>query len=322
MSDLNDKSARPMRRSEFGVSPPLAARGLGDTRLALGLAGLGGGWGPTDPDQSLETVLRGLECGVTAFDAAPSYLAAEKLLGRAMAQWPGPRPIISTKVGRLSGESHDDMRYDFSPQGMRDSVERSREILGVSRIDLLFLHEPHFVPPNERQRVVATLRQLQADGLAMRLGIAGGHGKDWNEYAAAGAFDVAMFFRRIDPCQLDGFAEDIPRLRKSGMATYGASPLHMGLLGARHHEFVRERPDWVHGTQIDRAIQLQALAEKHELSLSALAHRFIFGVAELDRVVIGASNREELESALTDFEAGPLPQELFHQICAVNFTTG
>lgn len=311
---------RPVRRSEFGVSPSLAALGLGDSRLALGLAGLGGGWGPTDPAQSLETILRALEGGVSAFDAAPSYLTAEKLLGEALAQWRGSRPIISTKVGRLSGDSHDDMRYDFSPQGMRDSVEHSLETIGVPRIDLLFLHEPHFVPTNERHRVMATLRQLQADGMALRLGIAGGHGDDWNEYLDNDDFDVVMLFRRIDPCQLDGLKEDIPRVRRSGMSTYGASPLHMGLLGARHEEFVRERPEWVRGTQIDRAIQLQALAIKHELPLSALAHRFIFGVAELDRVVIGASNLEELESALTDFAAGPLPQELFDELCAINFT--
>ena len=41
-------------------------------------------------------------------------------------------------------------------------------------------------------------------------------------------------------------------------------------------------------------MRLQTLAEKHGMSLTTLAHRFIFGVDELDRVVIGASNRREL----------------------------
>ena len=39
---------RPTRRPEFGVAPILAERGLGDSRLALGVAGLGGAWGPVD----------------------------------------------------------------------------------------------------------------------------------------------------------------------------------------------------------------------------------------------------------------------------------
>jgi aryl-alcohol dehydrogenase-like predicted oxidoreductase len=172
------------------------------------------------------------------------------------------------------------------------------------------------VPVHERARVVATLRQLQADGLATRLGLAGGHGEGWDGFVESGAFDVAMLFRRLDPCILAGVTEDLPRLRAAGLVTYGASPLHMGLLGARYDEFVRERPGWVWGPQIDRAIRLKALAEKNGLPLATLAHRFMFSVAELDRVVIGAGNRRELDGALADFEAGPLPADVSDAVCA------
>jgi len=106
------------------------------------------------------------------------------------------------------------------------------------------------------------------------------------------------------------------------MLTYGASPLHMGLLGSRYDEFVRERPSWVWRSQIDRATRLKVLADKYGLSLPELAHRFTFSVGELDRVVIGASNQEELQSALDDFEAGPLPAEIFAAVCDLNDTTG
>ena len=72
--------SRPTRRTEFGLAPALAAQGLGDSRLALGLAGLGGAWGPVDQEESLTTILRALELGVKVFDAAPAYGSAEKLL--------------------------------------------------------------------------------------------------------------------------------------------------------------------------------------------------------------------------------------------------
>jgi L-galactose dehydrogenase len=210
------------------------------------------------------------------------------------------------------------MRYDYSIQGIRDSVRRSLDILGVSKVDLLFLHEPHLIPITERSRVVDTLRQIQTDGLTVRLGIAGGHGEDWNDLVESGAFDVAMLFRRIDPCVLNGIVEDIPRLRQAGILTYGASPLHMGLLGSRHEEFISERPEWVWESQIDRAIELKILADKNGLTLPQLAHRFTFSVAELDRVVIGANNQSELQSALDDFAAGPLPPTLFQEIVSLN----
>jgi len=310
--------SRPTRRTEFGLAPALAAQGLGDSRLALGLAGLGGAWGPVDQEESLTTILRALELGVKVFDAAPAYGSAEKLLGQALAQWRGPRPIISTKVGRLPGRDSHEGNYDHTPAGMRASLEHSLVVLGVAKVDLLFLHEPQMVPAAERPRVVDSLRALQADGLVQRLGIAGGCGGELDGFIESGAFDMMMLFRRVDPVILDGVGTEVPRVRRVGMTIYGASPLHMGLLGARHLQFVRERPDWVWGPQIDRAMRLQTLAEKHGMSLTTLAHRFIFGVDELDRVVIGASNRRELESALADFASGPLPQVMFDAVCDLN----
>jgi aryl-alcohol dehydrogenase-like predicted oxidoreductase len=123
-----------------------------------------------------------------------------------------------------------------------------------------------------------------------------------------------MLFRRLDAAILDGLTADVPRVRQAGLATYGASPLHMGLLGGRYDEFVRERPDWVWAPQIERAVRLRALAEKHGMTLPTLAHRFLFSVAEVDRTVIGARSPAELTAALADFSAGPLPAGLFDAI--------
>jgi len=322
VNDMNVSplTLRPTRRTEFGSSPQLTARGLGDSRFALGLAGLGGTWGPVDEGESLATIVHALERGVRVFDAAPSYGSAEKLLGRALAQWRGARPIISTKVGRLPSRDAHEEKYDYSEAAMRESLRQSLGALGQPAVDLLFLHEPEYVPPAERPRVLAIMRALQAEGLAKRLGLAGGHGAGWDGFIESGAFEIVMLFRRLDPVIFDGLAGDLPRIRRAGLSTYGASPLHMGLLGARHDEFVRERPRWVWGPQIDRAIQLREIAERRGMSLASLAHRFSFGLAELDRVVVGASNRVQLEAALADFAAGPLSVELFEEICRL--TTG
>lgn len=309
---------RPTPFPVLGGSAALAARELGSDRLALGLAGIGGAWGPVDEAESFATLQLALARGVRVFDAAPSYGIAERLLGRALAEWRGPRPIVSTKVGRIWSNSAHEENYDFTPAGLRRCLEGSLKTLGLTRVDLLFVHEPQKVPPAERARVVANLCELQAAGLARRLGLAGGFGADWDGWIESGAFDVVMLFRRLDPCILDGLADDVPRLRRHRLAIYGASPLHMGLLGARHDEFVRERPSWVWGPQIDRAVRLKQIADLHGLPLATLAHRFTFSLAELDRVVIGASNRRELESALDDFAAGPLPAEVFDAVCRIN----
>jgi len=308
---------RPTRREQFTPSAALEQLGLRSDRLAFGLAGIGGAWGPVDAGIARETLRQAVEFGVGVFDTAPSYGTAETLLGEALAGWRGPRPVVSTKVGRVSGQSPRDEVFDFSSAGMRDSLERSLARLGLPAVDLLFLHEPAYVPPAERPRVVGVLRQLQTDGLTRRLGLGGGHGAGWDGFIESGAFEVVMLFRRLDACIFDGLADDLPRLRRAGLVTYGASPLHMGLLGSKFDGFVREHPEWVWPEQIERAIRLRALAERRGLSLATLAHRFLFSVGEIDRVVIGACTPAELVAALADFSAGPLPAGWFEDICAV-----
>jgi aryl-alcohol dehydrogenase-like predicted oxidoreductase len=94
---------RPVRREFLEPSDRLERLGLHPSPVAFGLAGIGGAWGPVDPGLARETLRQAMELGVTVFDVAPSYGAAESLLGAALAGWPGPRPVISTKVGRLPG---------------------------------------------------------------------------------------------------------------------------------------------------------------------------------------------------------------------------
>lgn len=307
---------RPTRLAAFTPAAALERLGLRGDRLAFGLAGLGGAWGPVDQGLARETLRAAIESGVGVFDVAPAYGTAEQLLGEALAGWRGPRPVVSTKVGRLPGLNEPEGAFDYSSASMRDSLRRSLDTLGLPAVDLLFLHEPEFVPPEHRARVVEEMRQMEADGLARRLGLAGSHGEGWDGFIESGCFDVVMLFRRLDACIFDGLVADVPRARAAGLAIYGASPLHMGLLGSRHEEFLRDRPEWVWAEPIARAIRLRALAARHGVALPTLGHRFLFSLAEIDRTVIGPRTPAELTAALADFAAGPLPAGWFEETCA------
>jgi len=308
----------PSRLAAFTPADALDRLGLRADRLAFGLAGIGGAWGAVDQGVARETLRQAIEAGLGVFDVAPAYGTAEKLLGEALAGWRGPRPVVSTKVGRMPGPSGHIGVFDYASAAMRDSLRRSLDTLGLPAVDLLFLHEPEMVPVEQRARVVEVLRQMQADGLTRRLGLGGGDGPGWDGFIESGCFDVVMLFRRLDACILDGMTADVPRVKAAELAIYGASPLHMGLLGSRHEEFIHERPEWVWAQPLQRAIRLRALAERHGLPLSTLGHRFMFSMAEIDRTVIGARNPAELTAALADFSAGPLPAALFEEVCATS----
>jgi aryl-alcohol dehydrogenase-like predicted oxidoreductase len=308
---------RPTRLEEFGPSSALHRLELGESRLALGLAGLGGAWGPVRAEASAATIRHALDRGIGIFDTAPSYGIAEEALGRVLADWRGPRPRVSTKVGRIPGRHPHDMVFDYSPSGLRESLHRSLDRLGLPRVDLLFLHEPDYVPLAERARVTDTLRELQAAGLAGRLGLGGGYGAGWDAYLESGAYDVAMLFLRFDATGTAGLRADIPRLRRAGMTVYGGSPLHTGLLGSSYEAYQAARPDWIGAATAARARRLRRVADQAGLSLASLAHRFVLGAAEVDRVVAGARTTAEVDGVLADVAAGPLPPAVFAAVAAI-----
>jgi aryl-alcohol dehydrogenase-like predicted oxidoreductase len=284
--------------------------------LALGTAGLGGVWGAVNPADSIQALLMALESGIEVFDTAPAYGRAEEFLGRALEQWKGSLPFISTKVGKLPATGPSGS-VDFSPPAMRHSVRQSLDRLNVNFVDLLLLHEPQLVPPADRPGVIETLLELKAQGLARHLGLGGGYAWGWSGFLDSASFDVVMIHNRLDACCFDALPEDVSQVRRNRAALYGASLLHNGLLGDRFHEYAMHKPTWMDEVYVRRARRLRSLAAEHGLSLSSLAHRFAFSIAEYDRLVLGASNSVQLHSALADWSQGPLERTLFDAVCRI-----
>jgi len=93
------------------------------SRLVYGTSGLGGVWGEIDPIESVDCLLYAFEQGICSVDTSPSYSESETIVGRALAQWKGERPFISTKVGRLKAATAFDAKLDYSKEGMKERVQ-------------------------------------------------------------------------------------------------------------------------------------------------------------------------------------------------------
>lgn len=288
----------------------------GQSRLVLGTSGLGGVWGQVDATESIATILYGLENGISAFDTAPSYGQAQKYLGVALKRWNGDRPFVSTKVGRLASANAFEFRIDFTPTGMRDSLHRSLELLGLDKINLLFLHEPQLVPRADIPGVIEALGSFKEEGWADQIGVGGNPGPDFRPYIMKENFDVVSGFLRMNACNLSVFDGEIQHYLKEGIAYYAASPLHFSLLGKRYNEYqeVREISEWVTHMDLNNAKKVKAIADQNGMSLSSLAQRFLFTIKEADRVVVGASNLSELKDTLADWKQGRLPKFIFDEI--------
>jgi aryl-alcohol dehydrogenase-like predicted oxidoreductase len=144
--------------------------GLQVSALGLGCMGMSEWYGESDWDESIATVHRALELGVTFLDTADVYGAGhnEVLVGRAIA---GRRDEVqlASKFGidRSAGDLKRRVR------GERDYVKRCCESsllrLGVDTIDLYYLHRP---PQDvEIEETVGAMAELVAEGKVRHLGL-------------------------------------------------------------------------------------------------------------------------------------------------------
>ena len=280
-----------------------------------GTSGLGGVWGEICPDESVKAILYALEHGIRAFDTAPSYANAEIYLGMALKEWVGEKPFISTKVGRQRSQNAFDYKLDYSNGGLEKTLHNSLKTLGVEIIDLLFLHEPQLVPIKETDRIIACLHSFKEQGLIRYTGVGGNPDNKFYPFIKKENFDVVSGFLKLNACNLSALETDIPLFKSQNITYYAASSLHFALLGDKLADYKKNGADaWITQKDIANAAEVEKLAAAADLAISTLSQRYLFSIAEADRIVVGPRNLTDMRATLGDWRAGTLPESLFDAI--------
>ena len=211
----------------------LGTQGLTVSAMGLGLMGMSYAYGTTadrDERESIATIHRAIELGVTFLDTAEAYgpYENEKLFARALKALGGgarDRVIIATKFGftfadgTLSG-------VDSRPEHIRDVVEASLQRLETDRIDLLYQHR---VDPNVPiEDVVGTMADLVRAGKVRYLGLSeAGESTIRRAHAvhpiSALQSEYSLWERNLEP-------RLIPLLRQLGIGLVAFAPLGRGFL--------------------------------------------------------------------------------------------
>ena len=147
----------------------LGSQGLEVFALGLGCMGMSQSYGAADESESIATLHRAVELGVTLFDTAEVYgpFTNEELLGRAFADR-RDRVLLATKFGfRFEGGRV--FGTDSRPEHVREVVEASLRRLRTDRIDLLYQHRVDPAVPIED--VVGAMAQLVRAGKVRFLGL-------------------------------------------------------------------------------------------------------------------------------------------------------
>lgn len=146
----------------------LGNSGLEVSAIGLGCMGLSFGYGPaTDKESAIKLIREAYEQGITFFDTAEAYGAAnEELVGEAVAPF-RKEVVIATKFGFKDGDSK--KGQDSHPARIRAVAEESLRRLKTDVIDLFYQHR---VDPNiPMEDVAGTVKELIAEGKVKHFGL-------------------------------------------------------------------------------------------------------------------------------------------------------
>jgi aryl-alcohol dehydrogenase-like predicted oxidoreductase len=142
--------------------------GLETGAIGLGCMGMNHAYGPGDEAESIATIHRALDRGVTLLDTAEIYgpYTNEETVGKAIR---GRREhvVVATKFGFVPGAGV--TRVDGSPENAKRAVDGSLRRLGVEVIDLYYLHRKDPAVPIEE--TVGAMKRLVEEGKVRFLGL-------------------------------------------------------------------------------------------------------------------------------------------------------
>ena len=204
----------------------LGSQGLEVSALGLGCMGMSQSYGVADEGESIATLHRAIELGVTFFDTAEVYgpFINEELVGRVL-QGRRQSIVLATKFGfRIENGKMNGL--DSRPEHIREAVEGSLKRLRTDRIDLLYQHRVDRTVPIED--VVGAMAELVHDGKVRFLGLSEAGEKTLRRAHAVHPItalqsEYSLWERNLEP-------QIIPTLRELGIGLVPFSPLGRGFL--------------------------------------------------------------------------------------------
>jgi aryl-alcohol dehydrogenase-like predicted oxidoreductase len=207
-----------MKKATLG-SLEVSRLGLGAMGMSQAYTGAG-----SDDEESIRTVHRALDLGVTLIDTAEVYgpYINEELIGRAI-EGRRDEVVLATKFGLISHTGREGA--DSSPESVRAAVDGSLRRLGVDHIDLYYQHRVD--PRTPIEETVGAMAELVEAGKVRHLGLS----EAWADTIrrahathpiAALQSEYSLFTRDQE--------ELLPLLRELGIGLVPYSPLGRGFL--------------------------------------------------------------------------------------------
>lgn len=205
----------------------LGSQGLTVSELGLGCMGMSEFYSGGDEGESIATIHRAIELGVTLLDTADMYGsgANEQLVGKAIANR-RDQVVLATKFGVLRGEDSSFRGINGSPEYVHQACDASLQRLGIDYIDLYYLHRVDPKVPIEE--TVGAMAELVQQGKVRYLGLS--EAAPATIRRAASVHPISVLQTEYSLWSRDPEDEILPTIRELGIGFVAYSPLGRGFL--------------------------------------------------------------------------------------------
>jgi aryl-alcohol dehydrogenase-like predicted oxidoreductase len=297
------------------------------TKMGIGLWAMGGdAWGPTEDQESLDTIAAAVDAGITFFDTADVYGAghSEELLGQAM-QGQRERFIVGSKIGWMDFDGeHSQTAYDTVDK-LIAGVESNLARLKTDYLDLIQSHINFRDPTMEV--FLEGFQKLQQQGKVRAYGVSTSDFEYLKEFNANGGCSALQ----IDYSILNRTPEEdiFPYCLEHNIGVIVRGPLAMGILTGKFNRDTKFGPDdwrgrWQENPD-ERATYHLDLAKVDQLkemfpdrTLAQVSLQFAMAHPAVSTIIPGAKNIRQLNENLAAAQLPPLTES---ELCLIEQVT-
>jgi D-threo-aldose 1-dehydrogenase len=323
--------------------PPLKSAGKHNgLKLGLGGAPLGNLFTAVSEADAQSIIQQAINDGCTMFDTAPHYGhgLSEHRFGQALRQLPRDSFVLSSKVGRILTSSataeRDQLNFvnilpynqhwDYSAAGVRRSVEDSLQRMGMSHLDVAFVHDCCSIchgdnyPKVLRQVIDEALPELQKmkrEGLIRAIGLGVNDVQVCLDVLKEAELDCILLAGRYTLADHSGFAELLPICEQRGMRIAIGGVFNSGILatGVRGSEKLLFNYDSAPTEWVERVCAIETVCDEFNVPLRAAALQFPLAHPSVDTVLLGANQLNHWADALAMLQH-PIPAAFWTKLKA------
>jgi len=309
----------------------LGSEGLAASQIGLGCMGMSDFYGPLNDEESIKTIQKAYDLGVTFFDTADMYgpYKNEILVGKAIKPF-RDKITLATKFGILRDPANPKARgVNGKPDYVKSACEASLKRLNLEVIDLYYLHRKD--PQTPIEETIGAMADLVKEGKVKGIGVSEVNAETLQK--ANDIFPLSALQSEYSLWTREPEDEMLPLCKKLGIAFVAYSPLGRGFLTGQikrfedldQDDFRRTSPRFT-GENFNKNLALvkkiEAIAKEKNCTPSQLALTwvmaqgdFIFPIPGTKRVKYLEENVKATEVKLSEKDLQEI-EEVFPQNAA------